>query len=133
MISTQTRFASRAALVVVLSAGLLSATACNRSSTETAESGETVSTSNAVDATPSTGDMASNATAANGASSSGAAARSTGAQTRTSGETMNRPVATPTTAMAPAPADPDTTRETIEVTKSGLSPAGASSGPTAPN
>lgn len=133
MISTKPTIASRAALVAVLSAGLLSAAACNRSSTETAEGGEAVSTSNAVDATPSTGEMASNAAASNGASSSGAAARSTGAQTRTSGETMDRQATGSTTAMAPAPGDPGTTRETIEVTKSGLSPAGASSGPTAPN
>ncbi|MGQ2991278.1 MAG: hypothetical protein ACT6RD_11420 [Brevundimonas sp.] len=133
MISTKTHLASRAALVAVLSAGLLSAAACNRSSTETAEGGEAVSASNAVDATPSTGEMASNAAASTGASSSRGATRTAGGSGGASGETLDRQGSTATTAMAPAPADPGTTRETIEVTKSGLSPAGASSGPTAPN
>lgn len=131
MISTKTAFASRAAFAAVLSVGLLSAAACNRSSTETADNGAAGASADAVDATPSTGETASNRAMSPSTSGATPPARSTSA--RASSETLTNPGSTATGDMTSAPPAPGTVRETIEQTKSGLSPAGASSGPTAPN
>lgn len=131
MILTRTAFASRAAFAAALSIGLLSAAACNRSSTETAEPGAAGASADAVDATPSTGETASSRAMSPSTPGATPAARST--STRASGETLTAPDSTATGDMGSPPPAPGTVRETIEQTKSGLSPAGASSGPTAPN
>lgn len=125
---------SRTVLTAVIAVGALSMAACNRSSTETAETGSSATAvADAVDATPTTGETASARPASTQSASNGDSSTRTSANPpRKSDETLHRDAAT-TGALPPPPAAPGTARETIEVTRSGLSPAGASSGPTAPH
>jgi hypothetical protein len=116
---------SRWALAAGVAASLLTVAACNR---------ETEADVEAMAADDSAVDAASTDTTVDGGAEAGStssnSAEASGSSEMAS-ETMDDAQTSPTTPMT-GTAAPMTTREQVEMTRETLSPAGASSGPTAP-
>lgn len=120
-------------LLILAGAAALSLAACNKPAQETA-------TDTGMQATPAPADSTAMSGSTTGAASTDAAstgamsaATSTTGRSGGSGSQSMTPAANSTmTPMSPNASANPTTQETIAATKDTLSPAGASSGPTAP-
>jgi hypothetical protein len=116
--------------LLILAAGVaaLSVAACNKPAEETAPA---ATTDGAMSATDSGSNASSDAPASSGAMSPSSGASSNAPAAGAMAPASSAPAST--MSGAPAADRPPTTQETVAATRGTLSPAGASSGPTAPH
>lgn len=119
---------ARTVALTTLAVVALGVTACNRTSTETADGEAGAASESPIDAVPSDARVAAST---DGMAASSPAPRRA-APAKVDSETLAASGSATTSALNSAPGVAPTSQETIAATKATLSPAGASSGPTAP-